>query len=102
MNNYKTIGESIQESIIEADAIERKAKVGFIFVDLTDEKKVTAAYFEDREGNIQTLNPSSKLQVVTSNEDGIQYYDVSGQDIFERKNDMGNPLFAGMTALLLP
>lgn len=102
MSKYKTIAESMQESTIEMDAMERKATVGFIFVDLTDSKEVSAVYFEDKEGNTQRLSPSSRLQVVTSNEDGIQYFDVSGQDIFERKNDMGNPLFAGMTALLLP
>lgn len=91
--------KSIQDSIIEIDAMQRKALVGFIFVDL-NEDEVTAAYFEDKEGNIHTLDSSSKLQVIISEEDGVKYHDIIGQDIFKRKNDMGDPLFAGMTALL--
>lgn len=94
--------DSLKESIIDFDAMKRNATVGFIFVDLTDENEVTAAYFEDKEGNVQTLDSSNKLQIVTTNEEGVQYYDISGQDIFEQKNDMNDPLFAGMTALLLP
>jgi hypothetical protein len=97
--NLKTINESMRDSIVELDAIERKAELGYIFVDLSMRGKVTAAYFEAKGGYVHTLDPTSKLQVITSNEDGVSYYDITGQDIFDRKNDSGNPLFAGMNAL---
>ena len=97
--NLKTMNESMRDSIVELDAIERKAELGYIFVDLSMRGKVTAVYFEGKGGYVHTLDPTSKLQVITSNEDGVSYYDITGQDIIDRKNDSGNPLFAGMNAL---
>jgi len=91
--------KTMNDSIIESDAIERKAELGYIFVDLSMRGKVTTAYFEAKGGYVHTLDPTSKLQVITSNEDGVSYCDITGQDIIDRKNDSGKPLFAGMNAL---
>ncbi|WP_391123488.1 hypothetical protein [Psychrobacillus sp. L3] len=99
MKKYQTLSESMRESMIELDAMERKALAGFIFVDLSAEGGVTAAYFEDKSGKVHSLDLASKLQVITTDENGVNYHDINGQDIFNRKNDSGGPLFAGMAAL---
>lgn len=97
--NLKTISESMQESNIEMYALGQNAIIGRIVVDM-DGKEVQVAYFEDKSDKVHLLQSSSKLEVVTFDEDGVNYHDISGQDIIDRKNDSGNPLFAGMTALL--
>lgn len=97
--NLKTISESMQESIIETHALEQNAIIGRIVVD-RDGKEVQVAYFEDKTDKVHPLDSSSKLQVVTFDEDSVNYHDISGQDIIDRKNDSGNPLYAGMVALL--
>ncbi|WP_391119368.1 hypothetical protein [Psychrobacillus sp. L3] len=99
MKKYQTFNESVQQSIIEADAMEMGAMLGYIFVDL-EGKKVTTAYFEsENDGVVYPLDATSELQVITQNNVGITYHRITGQDIYNRKNDSGNPLFAGMRAL---
>lgn len=91
----------MRESLVQMDAAEQNAVTGFIFVDLSEEKEVEKIYFEaDHDKKVYRLDAASKLQVVVSNEDGVNYHDISGQDIFDRKNDSQGPLYAGMKAIV--
>ena len=97
--NMKTISGSVRESIVQCDAFEWGSMVGYIYADLDTNKNVIAVYFECQDGEVYLLEKETPLRLIQNGE-ALSYIDIMVEDVFSTKNDMGDPLYVGMDAML--